>query len=82
MRSRPYGIRAKAFSDPSRQDRRDHLPGDVGQAEVAALELVGQPGVVDPEEAEDRGVEVVDVDDVLDRRVAEFVGRAVGDARP
>ena len=50
------------------------MPGDVGQAEVAALEAVGEPRVVDAEEAEDRGVEVVDVDDVLHGRVAEFVG--------
>ena len=33
-----------------RQDRLDHLAGDVGQAEVAALEAVGQPLVVDAEQ--------------------------------
>ena len=54
---------------------------DVGQAVVAALELEGQPGVVDAQAVEDRGVQVVDVDRVLDDVVAEVVGLAVGDAR-
>ena len=56
------------------------LPGHVGQPEVAALEAVGQPLVVDAEQVQHRGVQVVDVDDVLDGVVAELVGRAVGDA--
>ena len=56
------------------------LPVHVGQAEVAALEAVGQPLVVDAEQVQHRGVQVVDVDDVLDGVVAELVGRAVGDA--
>ena len=43
-------------------------PADVGQAEVAALEAVGQLRVVEAEEVEDRGLEVVDVDAVLDGR--------------
>ena len=55
---------------------------DVGQAEVAALETVGEPGVVEAEEVEDRGVEVVDVDLVLDAGEAEVVGLAEGDRRP
>ena len=52
----------------------DHVAADVGQAEVAALELVGQPLVVDAEQVQHRGVQVVDVDDVLDGVVAELVG--------
>ena len=40
----------------------------VGQAEVAALELVGQPLVVDAEQVQDRRLEVVDVDRVFRRR--------------
>ena len=53
------------------------MPVHVGQPEVAALELVGQALVVDAEKVQHRGVEVVDVDDVLDGGVAEFVGVAV-----
>ena len=37
----------------------------VGQPEVAALEAVGQPLVVEAEQVQDRGVQVVDVDLVL-----------------
>ncbi len=55
---------------------RDDLAGDVGQAEVAPLEAVGEPRVVDAEQVEDRGVEVVDVDRVLDDVPAEVVGLA------
>ncbi len=50
---------------------------DVGQAEVAALEPVGQLRVVDAEQVQDRGLEVVDVDRVLGDVVAEVVGLAV-----
>ena len=64
----------------SRQDRLDHRAVHVGQAVVAALVLEGQPGVVDAQAVQDRGVQVVDVDRVLDDVVAEVVGLAVGDA--
>ena len=50
---------------------------DVGQAEVAAGVAVGEGLVVEAEEVEDRGVEVVDVDLVLDGLEAELVGGAV-----
>src|SRR5207248_8781125 len=53
----------------SRTDRRpgagkqivDHMPVHVRQAEAAALEEVGEAGVVDPQEMEDGRLEVVDV---------------------
>ena len=57
------------------------LPGHVGQAEVAALEAVGQPRVVEAEQVQHRGVQVVDVDPVLDDVEAEVVGLAERDAR-
>jgi len=52
----------------------------VGQAEVAALEFVGQAFVVDTEQVQDRRLEVVDVDGVFGRVVGEVVGLAVGEA--
>src|SRR5262249_24533403 len=55
----------------------DDSPVDVGQAEVAAGVAVGELLVVEAEEVEDRGVEVVDVDLVRDRGEAELVGGAV-----
>ena len=56
-----------------------HHPGrlDAGQPHVEALVLDREPVVVDAEQVQHRGVQVVDVDDVLDRVVAELVGRAV-----
>ena len=64
-----------------RQNLRHHIPADVRQPEMAALELVGQLLVVDAQAVQDRGVQVVDVDRVVDDVVAEVVGLAVGDAR-
>ena len=45
-----------------REDLFDDTALDVGQAVVAALEAVGEPLVVEAEQVEDRGLEVVDVD--------------------
>ena len=64
----------------SRQQAFHHVPVHVGQAEVAALELVGQPRVVDAQAVQDRGVQVVDVDGVVHDVVAEVVGLAERDA--
>ena len=50
----------------------------VGQAEVAALVTVGQLGVVEAEQVEQGGVQVVDVNGVLGRVEPEFVRRQSG----
>ena len=68
-------------SRPSCQDAPDDLAVDVGQPEVAAGVAIGQPGVIEAQQVEDRGVEVVDVDLVVDGVVAVIVGGAVDDAR-
>ena len=49
----------------------------VGEAEVSALEAVGELFVVEAEEVEEGGVEVVDVDLAVDDAEAEFVALAV-----
>ena len=59
-----------------------HAAVDIGQPEVAAAVAVGQPLVVDAQQVQDRGVQVVDVDAVLDGVHAELVGGAVGRSRP
>lgn len=51
----------------------------IGQPEVAALELVGQAFVVDAHLMENGGLEVVNVNGVLDGVHAEFVALPVGD---
>ena len=60
-----------------RNDVMDYFAVDVGQAEVAAGVAVGEFFVVEAEELEHGGVEVVDVDTVLDGLESEFVGGAV-----
>ena len=49
----------------------------LGQAEVAAAVVVGEAGVVEPEEVEDGGVQVVDVHLVLLGFDAVLVGGSV-----
>ena len=53
----------------------------VGEAEIAALETISQPFVIQAEAVQDRRVEVVDVNRILDDVVAVIVGRTVGDPR-
>ena len=57
-----------------------HPAMHIGEAEVAALVTVGELFVVEAHEAEDGGVEVVDVHGVLGHVVTEVVGGAVGEA--
>ena len=53
----------------------------VGEAELAALVGVGQALVIKAEAVEDRRLEVVRVNRILDDMEAEVVRRAVGEAR-
>ena len=58
--------------------RRSHnLPVHVGQPEVSSLESVGQFLVVEAEQVQQRGVQVVDVDRIFHRPKAELVGLAI-----
>ena len=54
-----------------------HPAVDVGQAEIAAGVAVGELFVVEAQQVQDRRVQIVDVDVVLDGREAELVGGAV-----
>ena len=59
-----------------------HFTENIGQAFVAAVVAERQLLVVEAEQVQDGGVEVVDVDAALDAVQAELVGRAVDVARP
>ena len=50
---------------------------DVGQTEVTAAIAVDEPHVVQAEQVEHRGMEVVQVDRSFDRLVTQFVGRTI-----
>ena len=60
----------------------DHVAAVDGQPLVAAVAGEGQALVVEAEQVEDRGVQVVDVDPVLDGVQAELVGGAEGRCPP
>ncbi len=63
------------------EDTVDDVGGfDAGEFHIESLVSVGEALVIDTEEVEHGGVEVTDVDDIVDRVVAEFVGCAVGGA--
>ena len=55
-----------------------HFSEDVGEAEVAAGVIVGEALVVEAEEVEESGVEVVHVKTAGDRFVPDFIGGSVG----
>src|SRR4051794_12843188 len=61
----------------SGEDGFHDLAMDVGQAEVPAGVAVGEPLVVESEEVQDRGVEVVHADGILDGLEPEVVGGTV-----
>src|SRR5260221_1908152 len=60
-----------------RDDVVDHGAGDIGQAEVPAAVAIGQLGVIDAEQVQNRRVQVVDVDRLIHRLESEVVGGAV-----
>ena len=51
---------------------------DVGQPELASLELERQSFVINAEQMQHRGVQIVNVDAILDDVVSELVGLTVG----
>ena len=64
----------------SGEDGADDVAGDVGEAEVATGVAVGELFVIEAEEVEDGGVEVVDAGGVLGGAEAEVVGGSVDGA--
>lgn len=56
------------------------LTVDVGKTEVSPLELIGEAGVVEAQEMQQGGVQVVDVDGIFSNIETEFVARAIGKA--
>src|SRR5579885_1727362 len=60
----------------SGQNLLDQLAVNVGQAEVASGVAISKLRVIEAQQVEHRGMQVVDMHAVLDRLEAEFVGRA------
>ena len=70
--TRPAVVRSRSL-----EDLIHHPSMHIGQAEVAALEFVGQAFVVDPHLVQDGRLQVVDVDGVFHGVHAEFIALAV-----
>ena len=68
------------FGCGSGQNLFDDVSVNVSQSEVATLESVGQAFVVDPEQMQHGGVQVVDMDFVFHGAVAEFICSSPGKA--
>src|SRR5256884_5174538 len=67
-------------SNSLREDVFNHFAVDVRDAKVAALERIRKFAVGDAQAAQNRGVEVVNVDRIFDDIVAVIVGLAIADA--
>jgi len=57
-----------------------NVAGDVGQPEIAAAVAIRQSLVIHSQQMQDRGVQIVDADAILDRFVAGLVGFATRDS--
>src|SRR5262245_58420320 len=81
QRNRRRGL-FEAGSRPSLREDLVYHSGrlDAGQTLVETLELVGQPHVVEAEQVQDRGVQVVHVHAAGRGVEAELVALTVGDA--
>ena len=65
----------------SGQELRNDLTINIGQAIVTPLRPVGQPGVIQPQQMQDGGLEVMNVNRILNHMKAQVVGGAQGLAR-
>src|SRR5262249_52448926 len=70
-----YAMPARPFL--SSQNLAHHMSFDIGQAKIAAGVTISQAFVVEAQEVQDGGVQVVDVNTLFDGAVAELVGGAV-----
>src|SRR5262244_3996134 len=55
------------------QERADHSAAHVRQAEIAALKPIRQSRVFEPEEMENRGVKIVDVNRITNNVPPDFI---------
>ena len=58
----------------------DDLTGDIGQTEITTIVIVGETLMVDAEQVKDGSVQVVEMDPIDGRFVADLIRLAVADA--
>ena len=61
----------------SSNDVANNVAGHIRQAEIAAAVTVGQLCVIEAEQMQNRGMQIVDVHGILDRLETKLVGRSV-----
>src|SRR6188768_1704178 len=78
-RTEPCARRLRSTTLPTTllEDVFDDAASDVGQPMMAALVLEGQPLVIDSEQMQHGGMEVVDVNRRVDDVVGEVIGLAI-----
>ena len=64
----------------SSEDFTNHIPRDIRQAEIPPRVTIREARVLEPEQVQDRGVIVIDVNRIGDNRRAEFIRLAVSRA--
>ena len=64
----------------SGQHRLDHLAGNIGQPKIATIVTIGQAFVIDAQQVQNGGVQVVDADPIDHGLEADFVGLTVVNA--
>ena len=58
----------------SGEHRANHVSADVGEAEVAALKTISEPFVIESEEVQDRGVQIIYMHRIPDHAPANLIG--------
>ena len=71
----------RVYPARSRQDACHHVAAHIGKTEIASGMPVGEPCVIQTEQMQNRGLQVVDVDRIFCRFVTEFVACTVNDSR-
>ena len=72
---------APAHRLPSRQQRLDEATVDIGQSKTTSLVAKRQSLVINAQQVQDRGLQIMHVNRILHHVVAEIVGTAVADSR-
>lgn len=77
MHSRARALRVKSPAGLAGEDVVEHVAADIGEAEVASAETIGELFVVQTEKMQNGRVQVIDVHLVLDSLVAEGICASV-----
>ena len=73
MSSEPIGLRRVNSGNQFLHD----MPGDIGEAEISSGVAIGELLVIEPEQRQNRGVKVVDMNFICDRLKSVFVRRTM-----